>query len=111
MNLARRELLEVLGQYACAEHGPFSLDVDLATSQHDRPCPTCATPSPRTLESRYFAKVANSFTRGKRDEMPPWATTTEAIADGMPVEEWRNKRADFWGDHDRAEMKQKGLLP
>ena len=54
--------------------------------------------------------MAASFTRGKRDEMPPWATTTEAIADGMPVEEWKAGRAKMWADHDRKTMQAKGLI-
>jgi hypothetical protein len=102
---------EVDREYACDEHGPFTLTVDAATSSTPRPCPECGALSERTLEARYTVKVANSFQRGKRDEMPPWATTTEAIADGMPVEEWREKRATYWRDHDRAVMKQKGLMP
>lgn len=97
-------------EYACPTHGCFELVVDLATSSTPRPCPTCAAPSGRTLESNVITRMANSFLRGKRDEMPPWATTTEALADGMPVEEWREGRAKYWEEQDRATMKQKGLL-
>lgn len=97
-------------EYECPEHGPFEIVVDLATSRDPRPCPECGAASERTLSTRYVRKVANEFKRGKRDEMTPYATTTEAIADGMPVSEWREKRAAFWRDHDRATMKRKGLL-
>lgn len=106
-----RGVREASREYACPQHGAFDLVVDLVTSSTPRPCPECGAASERTLEQHVHRKVGNSFKRGKRDEMPPWATTTEAIADGMPVEEWRAKRADYWRDHDRKTMKSKGLLP
>lgn len=108
--LKLRGVTEAAREYECPEHGPFEVVVDLATSRDPRPCPACGAASERTLEVRYVAKMAPSFVRGKRDEMPPWATTTEAIADGMPVSEWRANRAKFWENHDRAKMKEKGLI-
>lgn len=98
-------------EYLCPTHGAFDLVVDLATSRDPRPCPECGAASERTLEANIVARVANTFKRGKRDEMSPLATTTEAIADGMPVEEWRSQRAKLWENHDRKVMREKGLLP
>lgn len=106
-----RGVTEAPREYACTAHGPFELVVDLATSSAPRPCPECAAPSERTLESRIITRMAGGFKRGKRDEMPAWATTTEAIADGMPVAEWKEKRAKFWEDHDRKVSRAKGLIP
>lgn len=105
-----------LREYACPEHGTFDLVVELASDTLKRPCPQCGAESWRTLETNIITRVANSFYRGggKRshaDAPGTYMMNTEAIADGMPVEEWRAKREAMWSDHDRKTMKAKGLMP
>ena len=98
-------------EYVCPSHGPFELVVDLATSSTPRPCPTCAAPSERTLEANIVARAGYcGFHRGKADPAPPYATTTEALADGMPIGEWKKERRSLWRDADRKEAKTRGLL-
>lgn len=99
-------------QYACDDHGPFDLVVDLATSRQPRPCPTCAAPCERTIEGNILTRVNPlSFVRGKSDKPDhPMAPQTELLAEGMPAKEYRAMRRRKWKDWDRKRAKDRGLI-
>lgn len=49
---------------------------------------------------------AGSVSTGKSDERPhSGIMDTRALADGMPVKEWKAKRSKMWRDKDIAENK------
>lgn len=98
-------------EYVCPEHGPFEMVVALATSSTPQPCPVCSMPSERGLDANIVARSSLvSFARGKGDEPPPYATTTAALADGMPLSEWKANRRKLWKDRDWNTAKAKGLI-
>jgi hypothetical protein len=57
------------------------------TCSHDM-C-TCDRPSPHVMSAVHGRVKIAEVQRGKSDERPPWALNTEALADGMPMKEWR----------------------
>ena len=100
-------------EYACPDHGPFELVVDLATSRDPRPCPECGAPSDRTLESNIYTRVDPlSFVRGKTEKPDhPMAPQTELLAEGMPAKEYKAMRRKKWRDFDYKRAKARGLIP
>lgn len=100
-------------EYACPEHGPFELVVDLATSRDPRPCPVCGAASDRTIEANIVARVDPlSWIRGKSEKPDhPMAPQTELLAEGMPMKEYRAMRRKKWRAWDYKRAKDKGLIP
>jgi hypothetical protein len=97
-------------EYECPEHGPFELQVDLATSGEARPCPDCGAASERTIAAPRLRIPAGTWVRGKYEAPAhPMALDTRPLAEGTSEHEWRQQRRKKWDDFDRAEMKKAGL--
>lgn len=98
----------IMCEYACPEHGVF--DELVARDIPDSiPCPRCGASSSWTPSApRLKFKIVTDVHRGKSDEKPhPMACDTEALADGMDLNEWKAKRAAAWRSHDYDEWKAK----
>jgi hypothetical protein len=68
----------------------------------------CYLPATVTLSAPMVGtNWAGDVSRGKSDPRPPGVLDTRALAEGMPLKEWKQKRAEYWRDKDRAEIKQK----
>ena len=72
----------------------------------------CANPSCDAGAERIFsaAKIGTNWSgdvvRGKSDERPHGGVLdTRALADGMPLQEWKAKRREYWRNKDLAENK------
>jgi hypothetical protein len=114
-------------EYMCPEHGRFDLTVtrdangdppavqpcDVITGEADlRDQPgemhpiLCGKPSEYVISAPLGRIKRGEVTRGKADEKPtPFALDTEALADGMPLKEWKERRAKMWRAKDYAEFK------
>lgn len=96
--------------YACAAHGDFEAEVDLATSAAPRPCPECGQPSPRTLDLPLFKPQRVTIGRSHSPKSDnPLDMNTQLLADGMSDEDYRAHRAKVWADHDDKVNRAKGL--
>lgn len=97
-------------EYACPDHGVFDLLVERnhATEREARPCPTCGAPSEMAMSAPIGRVRLGEVGRGKSDPPPsPIALDTRALADGMPLHEWKQRRRAMWNDHDRRKWKEK----
>lgn len=96
--------------YACADHGAFELEVDLATSAEPRPCPACGRPSDRTVEAVLVRLPLGTLVRGAQEApRKPTDLNTRPLADGMSGHEFKKRRAETWFRHDMDVAKRKGL--
>jgi hypothetical protein len=101
-------------EYACPAHGPFELEVDLATSGDPRPCPECGAASDRTLTQNVLTRMALTIESGRgRSDPPPskLAMDTRPLFERKETaREYRRRRRKLWRDHDRAAAKKAGAL-
>lgn len=85
----------VVREYCCGEHGRFdnleARDVELT----EVACPICGMPAPyvvsapRGTGATVYGYAAST---GSGKERPPNALDTRALADGMPMHEWKALR-------------------
>lgn len=98
-----------LAEYCCDEHGRFDAWVSRDDVPDEQPCPECETPSPWVIGaptpkvSFASAAVHGGYTRPEH----PMALDTRELGEGMPVNEWRKKRAKKWADRDRNDPKRR----
>lgn len=103
-----------VAEYICPEHGRFEALVE-RDSRGEAPsfmeCPepaddgdadygTCAIMAPWTISAPLGRVKLGEVTQGKvtKSEVPTW-TDTEPLGDGMPLQEWKKRRAKVWKDH------------
>jgi len=97
-------------EYMCPEHGRFDALVD-RNSAGDPPasvvCPmNCELEAEHVISAPMGRVRLTEVARGKADDKPtPLALDTQALADGMPMKEWKARRASMWRTHDYAEFK------
>ena len=97
----------VLADYLCPKHGRFEA-LQARSETDSAPCPTCGASSPWAP-----TPVAGRVKRGEvvqgKFEPPPneLALDTRALADGMPLSEWRAKRKRINRDHTRKVVRSK----
>jgi hypothetical protein len=95
----------ILAEYACPRHGVFEELVD-RPSPDFMPCPECNDVSPWTITAAPMGKVRTTeVERGKwqKPEHPGWLDTRE-LGEGMPLEEWREKRAKIRDEQRRKDI-------
>lgn len=88
-------------EFACGEHGVFSSSEE-ADTDHAR-CPACGLASPWRISAPAGVVRMVEAARGISDKPAgALAMSTRALAEGMPVTEWRAQRARAWGEVDHA---------
>ena len=108
----------VLHDYCCPEHGvleaavprdavpdevPCWVELDGSDERPPRYCGLTSPWSPSVVSCRVRAVET---TRGKSEAPPtPMALTTRDLAEGMPINEWKAKRAKLHKERRRAQIK------
>lgn len=62
-------------------------------------CGSCGGPAERVISApraRVATVKVQPVSRGKSDPLPPKALDTRALADGMPIQEFKRKRSELW---------------
>jgi hypothetical protein len=110
-------------EYLCPVHGRFTADVPRADVPDEVFCParytdgkswgpaqkvnTCGLTSPWSPSSIATKISTIGFSRGKAEEAPTkHALTTRDLADGMPMNEWRAKRAKLREERRRKRVRE-----
>lgn len=109
-------------EYLCPVHGRFTADVPRADVPDEMPCPDfeyvdastmrsvgnhCGLTSPWSPSGIATKISIIGFSRGKADAPPtPHALTTRDLAEGMPMSEWRAKRAKLREERRRKRVKE-----
>ncbi len=117
-------------EYLCPDHGRFTADVSRDDVPDEMPCRTvtrepiecvvpggcdspfcrpvyCGLTSPWSPSSIATKISIIGFSRGKADAPPtPHALTTRDLAEGMPMNEWRAKRAKLREERRRKRVKE-----
>lgn len=75
------------------------------------PVVACSLSSPWTITSAPGLAFQRGCVRqGKVEEAPhPLACDTRELGEGMPLDEWKAKRAKLWNDHDFKQFKEDGI--
>lgn len=95
----------MLSDYRCHEHGVF----EALTDGHcdEAPCTVCGALSPWTPSAVSGKVQTATVSTGRSDPRPhPGIMDTRAIADGMPVKEWKRERSKYWRDRRHREGKE-----
>lgn len=89
-------------EYLCPEHGRFEADVSRASSPDAMGCPvvSCEEVSPWSPSGVVGRVKQGEVVQGKADERPAdkYVMDTSVIADGMPLAEFKAKRAKVHRD-------------
>lgn len=104
-------------EYRCPVHGVFEAVVArVGGNTPDRiPCPAlmaddldCGWVAPWTITNAPgLAFQRGAVRQGKVEEAPhPYVTDTRELGEGMPLDEWKAKRARQWNDLDYKEHKE-----
>jgi hypothetical protein len=81
--------------FDCPEHGAFESLWDKRDGDPiSEPCPDCGAASPKVTAYAVRGRMKlGEVTQGKNDTaLPPHIMSTEALADGMPMAEWKAGR-------------------
>lgn len=96
-------------EYECDLCGVFAETVE-TPHPGSRPCPTCGRPSPLVVSAVAGRVKLGEVSRGKVADAPsPYALDTRPLAEGMPLAEFKQKRAKLWREKREREWKDKGL--
>ncbi len=104
----------ICNEYMCPEHGRFDALVERDDSDF-APCPVmyaiarlseleirCGNRSPWCISAPLVKPQYGAVSQGKVSSAPvPLALDTQALADGMPMAEWKARRAKLWNNEDR----------
>lgn len=122
-------------EYECPVHGRFKAVVsrdENGDPPAEQPCPAevsaetnlvqvpaagvapapvrvdqCGIPSPWRISAPGLRFPRSDFRRGKSDPPPhELACDTRDLGEGMPMDEWKAKRAKLWADHDYKTAKE-----
>lgn len=81
----------ILVEYECPHHGRFEY-LESHEAQDSRPCAECECESPYVISAPAVKPNYASVTQGKSDtERPPGFVSTSALADGMSVNEYKER--------------------
>lgn len=97
-----------LAEYACRRCGERIESLEPRSAiPPTLPHATCGGVAERAISAPKVRTVwAEPVSRAKSDERPGPATfDTRAIADGMPVAEWRKRRKKLWRDRSYAQFR------
>lgn len=94
-------------EFECPVHGRFE-----ATAPHDTDaiaCIICGVASPWVISAPHGSVNQFEVVRGgvAKAENPGWLST-RALAEGMPIGEWKAKREKFYAEKRHAEAKEFG---
>lgn len=86
-----------MADYMCPEHGIFDALVARDPMPDDQPCPTCGATSPWSIGAPLYKPQRGAVSQGKvqKSERATWTDTSD-LGDGMPLGEWKKKRAKVW---------------
>jgi len=94
-------------EYDCPDHGRFEAQVDRSSIPDFHPCPDCSALSPWRISAPLFKPQRGAVAQGKIAESPhQLALDTRPLAEGMPLREWKKRRAAMWRDHDRPKQRE-----
>lgn len=91
-------------EYMCPEHGRWDDLVERASASEPHPCPACGAPSEAAISAPLYKPQRGAVTQGKVNDKPfPHAMDTQPLADGMPLAEWKRRRAEIWEAKDKKD--------
>lgn len=93
--------------YECPEHGRFDETVPRSEEETPQPCPECGQPSPWVFPAPMGRMALGNVVRGKSDGPRHHRDlTTAALADGMPLSEWKANRRKMWANERLRQTRQ-----
>lgn len=99
----------IVYDFECPSHGLFEMFCDNAVDNDAQPCPECGASSDwRISAPRVRVPMATAAVHGgamRADH--PMAMDTRELGEGMPLNEWKKKRAKQWRDHDVNDPKKR----
>jgi len=96
----------ILSEFLCAQHGRF--DALVSREAESSPCPACNAASPWTPSAPLSRVRIAEVTRGKFEKPEhPGHLDTRALADGMPLNEWKAKRDAIRKERLRKHVKER----
>lgn len=97
----------ILQDFLCDDCGPFSATTERGATE--TPCPDCGKSAPWVISAPHGSVRLAEVERGKvaKPDSPYFCDTRE-LGEGMPIEEWRAKRAKYhqerrWKEFKRGE--------
>lgn len=94
----------MLQDFACHDCGPFSATT--ARDATDAPCPDCGKPAPWVMSAPFGAVNGVSVVRGVVEKpASPFYCDTRELGEGMPLAEWKAKRAKYEQERNHQEKK------
>lgn len=99
----------IVREYLCPDHGRFEIIESRNTATDPgRACPDCGAIAEWVISAPKTKTTWASVERGGVADAPvPWALDTRPLAEGMPLGEFRAKRAKEHNDRRHAEIKAK----
>jgi hypothetical protein len=96
----------IIRDYRCPEHGLFEL-LEERADVGDKPCPACGIASEFAISPVHGKVKAVETSRGgwQKPEHPGWLDTRE-LGEGMPLDEWQEKRRGMREEQRRKDLKE-----
>lgn len=99
----------IVREYECPDCGAFAMTVE-RPSPEVYACPGCGKESTMIASAVAGRVKLGEVSRGGVAEAPsPYALDTRPLAEGMPLSEFKQKRAKLWREKREREWKDKGL--
>jgi len=96
----------ILSEFLCTEHGRF--DALVSRDAETTTCPTCGANSSWTPSAPLSRVRLGEVTRGKFEApQHPGHLDTRALADGMPLNEWKAHRDKLRKERLRKHVKER----
>ncbi len=94
-------------EYLCDAHGIFEAVVERPEPDAIA-CPECGAASIWTISGAPGLRFQRGAVRQGKAEPPPhqYACDTRDLGEGMPLDEWKAKRAKMWNDYDYKTFKE-----
>lgn len=83
----------IMLEYECPEHGRFDSLEPRSEAPDHKPCPICGRLSPWVISAPLGKVKIGEVTRGKSEPPPAHVMDTRALADGMPLHEFKATRS------------------
>ena len=99
----------ILVEYQCERCGRFEALVQ-RPARSEAPCLSCDATAERVISAVSLKQQLASVDRGKPEEPPPGAVTTRELADGMPMQQWHEKRRRKRRDRREQQLRDLGVV-